>query len=165
MAISLPWPFSYSNSDAELDDNKQDPPPLRDMSNSLFHLLHHYEVPGMRPPSARVDPSLKQRERAFRIWDVWKYGAVAAVKGKRTSRHVRRRRTLLTLFPATEVAFDLTSHSLFGPRKKSWGIEMTLITSFMRNVGKHSHLVDIVGLAPCAVSYVLTTPIRPPFDS
>lgn len=43
-----------------------------------------------------------------------------------------------------EIAGDILSHSVYGPKKKSWGIEMTIITSLMRDVGRHSHLVDIV---------------------
>jgi hypothetical protein len=36
------------------------------------------------------------------------------------------------------------AHNIWGPRRKSWGIEMTLITSFMRGASRHSALVDIV---------------------
>ncbi|EIN13871.1 lipase/ esterase [Punctularia strigosozonata HHB-11173 SS5] len=146
----LSWPFSYS-SDADLNNEQlaSEQQVAAPRANKSPHdLLHHYKAPGTRPPSARVDPRLKQRERAFKIWDVWKYGALAASK-------------------ATEVALDLASHSLFGPRRKSWGLEMTLITSFMRNVGKHSHLVDIAtvrlliglsGLIPTP-SDALVTPV------
>jgi acetyl esterase/lipase len=84
----------------------------------------------------------------MRIWDVWKYGAMLA-------------------FKATEIAGDALSHSIWGPRKKSWGIEMTLITSLMRDVGRHSALVDIAtirtvmsfgGLVPLP-SDALVTPV------
>jgi hypothetical protein len=43
-----------------------------------------------------------------------------------------------------EVAGDILSHNIYGPRKPSWGIEMTIISSVMRDAGRHSHLVDIV---------------------
>ena len=52
---------------------------------------------------------------------------------------------------ASSLAFDVISHHLWGPRRKSWGIEMTIITSLMRDVSRHSALADIVGaiLAVC----------------
>jgi hypothetical protein len=46
--------------------------------------------------------------------------------------------------PATEMTGDVLSHHIWGPRKKSWGIEMTIITSFMRGAARHTALVDIV---------------------
>lgn len=52
----------------------------------------------------------------------------------------------LVCFTATQITGDVLSHHIWGPRKKSWGIEMTLITSFMRGNGRHSSLVDIVSL-------------------
>jgi hypothetical protein len=42
------------------------------------------------------------------------------------------------------MTIDILSHHIIGPRKKSWGIEMTLITSFMRGAARHSSLIDIV---------------------
>ena len=44
----------------------------------------------------------------------------------------------------TEMAGDVLSHHVWGPRKKSWGIQMTIFTSLMRDAGRHSDLVDIV---------------------
>lgn len=52
--------------------------------------------------------------------------------------YLRTRRT------ATEMTGDVLSHHIWGPRKKSWGIEMTLITSFMRGAARHTALIDIV---------------------
>ncbi|KAI0699386.1 Alpha/Beta hydrolase protein [Cerioporus squamosus] len=89
--------------------------------------LRHFESPGVPiPPSSRVgDPKLKQREsQPIRLWHLWQYGAFAAVK-------------------ATTLAADVLSHQIWGPRRKSWGIEMTLLSSIMRGVGRYSHLTDI----------------------
>jgi len=47
---------------------------------------------------------------------------------------------------ATDLATDFVSHHVYGPRKKSWGIEMTLISSFMRGVGRHTRFADITML-------------------
>lgn len=48
---------------------------------------------------------------------------------------------------ASEVLAALISHSIRGPPKKSWGIEMTFITCMMRDLSRHSHLADIVSCA------------------
>ncbi|KAG6919026.1 hypothetical protein DXG01_009736 [Tephrocybe rancida] len=68
---------------------------------------------------------------------------------------------------ATEVTGDVLSHHVWGPRKKSWGIEMTIVSSIMRGAGRHSSLVDIAtirtlmsigGLVPLP-SDALVTPV------
>ncbi|KAJ8488129.1 hypothetical protein ONZ51_g3753 [Trametes cubensis] len=95
--------------------------------SSLPEALKHFESPGVPPPpSSRVgDPKLKQREsQPLRLWHWWKFGAFAAVK-------------------ATTLAADVLSHHLWGPPRKSWGIEMTLLSSMMRGVSRYSHLTDI----------------------
>ncbi|KAJ7103270.1 Alpha/Beta hydrolase protein [Mycena belliarum] len=111
--------------------------------------LHHYARPGVAPPSARIDPNVKVQQRApVRLWHLWKYGLVVVSK-------------------ATEMTGAVISHNIWGPRRKSWGIEMTLITSFMRGAGRHSALVDIAtirmamglsGLIPLP-SDALVTPV------
>ena len=40
----------------------------------------------------------------------------------------------------------LVAHTIRGPPKKSWGIEMTFMTCMMRDISRHSHLADIVSL-------------------
>lgn len=44
----------------------------------------------------------------------------------------------------TEVAMDVVSHGIWGPRRKSWGIEMTILSSIMRGAGQHSSLINLV---------------------
>ncbi|KAI0652405.1 Alpha/Beta hydrolase protein [Trametes meyenii] len=44
---------------------------------------------------------------------------------------------------ATTLAVDVVSHHIWGPPRKSWGIEMTLLSSMMRGVSRYSHLTDI----------------------
>ncbi|KAG6837313.1 hypothetical protein H0H93_011408 [Arthromyces matolae] len=67
----------------------------------------------------------------------------------------------------TEITGDVLSHHLWGPRKKSWGIEMTIVSSIMRGAGRHSSFVDITtiralmslgGLVPLP-SDALVTPV------
>ncbi|KAJ7786580.1 Alpha/Beta hydrolase protein [Mycena metata] len=136
----LPWPLSASVPPQRPPDPPPEPP---------RPALHHYANPGVAPPSARVDPNLKAAERTpIRLWHLWKYGLVVVSK-------------------ATEMTGAVISHSIWGPRRKSWGIEMTLITSFMRGAGRHSALVDIAtirmamslsGLIPLP-SDALVTPV------
>lgn len=45
----------------------------------------------------------------------------------------------------------VVSHQLKGPPKKSWGLEMTILTCMMRDVSLHSHLADIVRIDPVAL--------------
>lgn len=99
------------------------PPPSS--SFSLADSLLHYSTPGVAPPSSRVDPKLKLQPRTpLRMWDYWKFAALVASK-------------------ATELTSDVLSHHIWGPRRKSWGIEMTIVTSLIRGAERHSSLVDI----------------------
>ncbi|KAJ7170138.1 Alpha/Beta hydrolase protein [Mycena filopes] len=139
MWLALPWPLSSAPAQRALEPPPDPPRPA----------LHHYANPGVAPPSARVDPNLKAAERSpVRLWHLWKYGLVIVSK-------------------ATEMTGAVISHNIWGPRRKSWGIEMTLITSFMRGAGTHSALVDIAtirmamglsGLIPLP-SDALVTPV------
>ncbi|EAU92583.1 esterase [Coprinopsis cinerea okayama7 len=87
--------------------------------------LSFYSTPGIAPPSARIDPKLKvPPRRPPRFWEYWKFAAVAATK-------------------ATHVTTEVLSHKIWGPRRKSWGIEMTVVTSLIREMERHADLVDI----------------------
>lgn len=116
----------------------------------LSALLPHFASPGIPPPSARVDPTLKvQRlDPPVRLWDIWKYGWLAAGKGVsiRISRALTTYDTCLSLPcpPGLELAMDVLSHHIYGPRRKTWGIEMTIVNSLARDASSHSHLFDIV---------------------
>jgi hypothetical protein len=62
--------------------------------------------------------------------------------------------------PATEVATDVVSHQIWGPRKRSWSLSMTILAGIMRNAGRHSNLVDIVRHPPFLFRYP-GRPFRP----
>lgn len=92
---------------------------------SLSTLLRDYETPGVLPPSTRIDRTLKlQSQRPWNFWDMWKYPAFAVGK-------------------AACLARDIVAYSIWGPRRRTWGIEMTIISSLMRDVSRHSALADI----------------------
>lgn len=141
---SLPWPLYslFHVEDGPLVAEKSSSP-RNHLNRSMSGLLRHYETPGVSPPSSRIDPRMKRRESTpIRLWDLWRYGALAASKGE-SMRIIYRLQ--MTYTPAgVEVAGEVLSHSIWGPRKKSWGLEMTIITTLMRDVGRHSALVDIV---------------------
>ena len=112
---------------------------------SLGSLLEHYNNPGVAPPSARIDPLLNQEIRKpFRLLDLWKYGYFVASKGVGLSGQ-KLRSTHYDL--GAEIFADVMSHYIWGPRRPSWGIEMTLISSLMRNTNRHTQLADIVSNA------------------
>ncbi|KAH7923234.1 alpha/beta-hydrolase [Leucogyrophana mollusca] len=123
--------------------------PVVMQKKSLSNLLRDYETPGVFPPSARIDISLRMQDTfQMKLWDAWKYPAFAVNK-------------------ASSLARDILSHHILGPRRKTWGIEMTIITSLMRDVSRHSALADIAmvrmamgvaGLVPLP-SDALVTPV------
>ncbi|KAG2345195.1 alpha/beta-hydrolase [Suillus weaverae] len=111
---------------------------------SIVSLLREFDSPGVFPASARLDRSLKtSNDFTMKLWDVWKYPAFAFNK-------------------ASSLALDVISHHVWGPRRKSWGIEMTILSSLMRDVSRHSALADIAmgigGLVPLP-SDALVTPV------
>lgn len=115
--ITPPWIFPGRSAACKVREQ-----PSR---QSPTHSLKYYSTPGVFPPSARVDPKLKpQPRRPLHLWEYWKYVAFLAVK-------------------ATQLTTDVLSHHIWGPRKKSWGIEMTIATSLIRGTSRHIGLVDI----------------------
>ncbi|KAF8586272.1 alpha/beta-hydrolase [Ramaria rubella] len=133
MTFSLPFPWLFNSNylDDQDDDSDQTGSSQSETAatdattQSLVSLLELYDTPGVPPPSARIDPLLNQEVRKpLRIFDLWKYGYFVASKG-------------------AEITSDIMAHYIWGPRRPSWGIEMTLISSLMRNTGKHSQLADI----------------------
>ncbi|ESK92686.1 putative lipase esterase from carbohydrate esterase family ce10 [Moniliophthora roreri MCA 2997] len=151
MTVTLPWPFNKPGATPERsqDNFEHSRSQSDDPKRSLNAFLTHYSTPGISPPSARIDSKLKiQERRPIRPWHLWKYGLLAATK-------------------TTELTLDLLSYQIWGPRKKSWGLEMTIINSLMRGAGRHSALVDITtirllmglgGLIPLP-SDALVTPV------
>lgn len=107
--------------------------------------LHHYSTPGISPPSARVDPKLRISERRPpRVWEYWKYAVVAATKGASHCQVQAEDLAIDNALTATHVTSEVVSHTLWGPRRKTWGIEMTLVTSLLRQMERHADLVNIV---------------------
>lgn len=122
--ISLPWPLSRLSAGRAVNPTVNPSATLRRPS-SIATLLRQYETPGVPPPSSRVDPLLQQKgSHVMGIRDLLSLGGLIALK-------------------ATEVAGDVVSHQIWGPRKKSWSLPMTILAGIMRDAGRHSKLVDI----------------------
>lgn len=66
---------------------------------------------------------------------------------------------LTTFAVAGDLVSAVVSHHIRGPPKKSWGIEMTILTCIMRDVNQHSYLADIVSSPPPThVSFLVAHP-------
>ncbi|KAF8560127.1 alpha/beta-hydrolase [Imleria badia] len=125
------------------------PPMVSSQHKSVTHLLRDFDSPGVFPPSARIDRSLKsQQQDSLKLWNAWKYPIFAVNK-------------------ASSLARDIIVHHIWGPRRRTWGIEMTVINSVMRDVSRHSSLADITmvrmvmglaGLVPLPAD-ALVTPV------
>lgn len=125
---------------------KQSHASTRSTPRSPSQSLLHYE-PGLTPPSARVNPKLKLKpRRPLRIWEYWKIAPILAAKGQ--FHHLIYFFTKV-FHAATEITSDVLSHHIWGPRRKTWGIEMTIITSLLRGADRHSAFVDIASLKIC----------------
>lgn len=158
--LFFPWPLGQSrpkpvdDPSSDTSSNGSDSPPRRGSlrrqpSYSCAQLLRHYAEPGACPPSSRIDLTIKQRESPpFSIWNLWKIGAAATHK-------------------LAEVTNEVVRHTVYGPRRPTWPIEMTIIAAFMRNASQHTHLADIAtmrmllglgGLVPLPAD-ALVTPV------
>ncbi|GAA5858543.1 hypothetical protein JCM8547_007353 [Rhodosporidiobolus lusitaniae] len=83
---------------------------------------------GALPEKARTNPSIAQKTAApLTLLGLWQYVPFVA-----------RQSTSLTK------AF--VQHHLFGPPKPSWGVELTLFTTFLREVSSYSHLSSLTRL-------------------
>ena len=127
--------------------------------------LEHYIANGARPPSARVDPAAKRAAPPLSITALWRYGAFVATKGVYYAPRICTLRAHIISRSATELASDFLSHHIWGPRRKSWGIEMTLLSALMRNIAQHSTLtnlpmlralIQISGLVPLPSDAIVT---------
>ncbi|KLO20071.1 lipase/ esterase [Schizopora paradoxa] len=109
--------------------SETDPPVVAEVERASYaeqivSRLRHFENQVL-PPSARVDPTLSQRVAPpFRLSNLLVWGVAIAKK-------------------STELAGEVFVHQVWGPRKPSWGIEMTVITTIMRGAGKYSEIASL----------------------
>ena len=127
--------------------SEHDPPLVADVQRATYsdHVvsrLHHFDTKDV-PPSARVDPSLAQRVAPpFKYTSIFEWCYVVARKCSCISYPFIC--SLLICFTATEIAGELVAHHIWGPRRKSWGFEMTIISTVMRGAAAYSHIASLV---------------------
>lgn len=112
---------SSSSNKSRRPGSSHSPPPLPTGAASGSAEKKMAEVPS----SSRVDPSIVQR-----------------VDPEITVRTAWQLLPFLTK-QATDIASNFVSHHLYGPPKKSWGIEMTIFTGLVRSASAYSHLSSI----------------------
>ncbi|GAA5863756.1 hypothetical protein JCM3774_001148 [Rhodotorula dairenensis] len=81
---------------------------------------------GRLPEKARTDPSVRQRIEAP-VAHLWEYVPFLAKQG-------------------TSLTKAFIEHHVYGPPKPSWGVELTLFTTFLRQVSSYSHLSSLTRL-------------------
>ncbi|KAJ8295819.1 Acetyl-hydrolase [Rhodotorula toruloides] len=81
---------------------------------------------GQLPEKARTDPSIRQK-LVTTAPALWEYLPFLAKQG-------------------TSLTKAFVQHHLYGPPKPSWGVELTLFTTFLREVSSYSHLSSLARL-------------------
>ncbi|GAA6000318.1 hypothetical protein JCM10207_007958 [Rhodosporidiobolus poonsookiae] len=83
---------------------------------------------GALPEKARTNPQVRQRlEQPMTLARMWEYLPFVAKQ-------------------STSLTKAFVQHHLFGPPKPSWGVELTLFTTFLREVSSYSHLSSLARL-------------------
>ncbi|GAA96862.1 uncharacterized protein L969DRAFT_17759 [Mixia osmundae IAM 14324] len=92
---------------------------------TLNNLLEPFTNKTEVPEGSRVLKDVPQQpEKPLGILESWKYLPFLAHQ-------------------ASSIATAFASHHIFGPPKKSWGIEMTIFTTILREAADYSHLSNI----------------------
>ncbi|GAA6061736.1 hypothetical protein JCM10212_000469 [Sporobolomyces blumeae] len=93
-------------------------------------LLEPFKAAGTLPEKARTDPSVPirdVRDPGLSLARLWEYVPFFVSNG-------------------TSLTKAFIQHHVYGPPKPSWGVELTLFTTFLREVSSYSHLSSIARL-------------------
>ncbi|KAH8920728.1 hypothetical protein BT69DRAFT_1283758 [Atractiella rhizophila] len=94
------------------------------MSKSLQSLLEPF-YDNQAPSTSRVDPSVQTKKpEPIGLRNAYQYVPFVVNQAK-------------------SIATTLFHHQVYGPPKKSWGLEMSLFTTFLRASAAYSHLTDM----------------------
>ncbi|PWN44207.1 Pkinase-domain-containing protein [Ceraceosorus guamensis] len=94
---------------------------------TLDTLLDQYKSAQL-PSSARVDPTAEMQEKPeMTISKVWQYIPFFINQG-------------------ISITSAIASHAVYGPPKKSWGIEMSVFTRIMRDSAQYTQFATIAGM-------------------
>jgi serine/threonine protein kinase/acetyl esterase/lipase len=98
-----------------------------DSSRTLDALLDQYKSSQM-PSTARTNPNAEMIvPGGMSLARAWKYGHFLVNQGY-------------------SLGSAIASHAIYGPAKKSWGIEMSIFTRIMRDTAAYSELSSIAGM-------------------
>ncbi|KZT62653.1 hypothetical protein CALCODRAFT_505425 [Calocera cornea HHB12733] len=121
-----PTPSELAPEDQDPDpDQDQDPTAAAPPLSTFLSRLALY-TPGPPPPSSRVTPSHTPLPPADLLSLTALWSAAAFLSRK-----------------AADVAGDVLRHQLYGPKKKSWGLQMTVLSAVMRGMGKYEGLGNL----------------------
>ncbi|GAA6021002.1 hypothetical protein JCM11491_005960 [Sporobolomyces phaffii] len=93
-------------------------------------LLEPFSAAGKLPDKARTDPSVQIKDlgdQGLSLARLWEYVPFFVSNG-------------------TSLTKAFVQHHLYGPPKPSWGVELTLFTTFLREVSAYSHLSSLARL-------------------
>ncbi|PWY98691.1 Pkinase-domain-containing protein [Testicularia cyperi] len=139
-----PSASSTGQSEATIRPSGQAPPPTatanqprrpgrsvnrkdNESSKTLTTLLDQYKKAEV-PSSARLDPAIKTRQPTkITFANAWRYVPFLVQQG-------------------VSIGSAVASHAIYGPPKKSWGIEMSVFTRVLRDVAEYSEFASIEGL-------------------
>ncbi|CAD6886669.1 unnamed protein product [Tilletia caries] len=126
-STTQPVPGPPSTKDSNKHGTAPAPAPAP-ASNTLTNILGHYASTA-RPSTARIDPAAQPNSSpiALTIGNLWRYIPLVASA-------------------ASSITSAIASHAIYGPPKKSWGVEMTIFTRIMRDCGTRSEFATISGL-------------------
>jgi serine/threonine protein kinase/acetyl esterase/lipase len=96
-------------------------------SKTLDALLDQYKTSAL-PTTARSDPTAQPvKPEGMTLSKVWRY-------------------VPFLVNTTYSIGSALASHAIYGPPKKSWGIEMSIFTRIMRDTAKYSEFATISGM-------------------
>ncbi|GAK67628.1 putative lipase/esterase from carbohydrate esterase family CE10 [Moesziomyces antarcticus] len=96
-------------------------------TKTLNSLLDQYKKTDV-PASARLNPAIKVREPTkLSFTNAWRYLPFLVSQG-------------------VSIGTAVASHAIYGPPKKSWGIETSVFTRVLRDVAEYSEFASIEGL-------------------
>lgn len=117
-------PHSYTRHYIRESTSGSQPQKETKTAEVLNELLEHYRT-AKRPSFSRVDPSIE-------------------VKPNSSTTLQKAVKMVPTLFnQGLSIGGIIASHAIYGPPKKSWGVEMSVLTKTIREISKHTDLTTV----------------------
>ncbi|WFD00432.1 hypothetical protein MYAM1_003181 [Malassezia yamatoensis] len=117
-------PLSYTRHYIRESSSVSQPQKETKTAEVLNELLEHYRT-ARRPSFSRVDPSIEVKPNSSTT----------------LQKAIKMVPTLLN--QGLSIGGIIASHAIYGPPKKSWGVEMSVLTKTIREVSKHTDLTTV----------------------